>query len=291
MHQVPQGLPVFVISFNRSEMLKRVIQSYRTLSTPTEVVIHDNGSTDAATQQTLRDLENEGLKVVRRSAISHPDELNLVDETVREYFAENGPERPYVVTDCDIDLSCADDNVLDVYLELLETFPEAECVGPMLRIRDVPTSYSLFTKVMNRHIKQFWRHAPSWVETSQGRVAFQHALIDTTFAVHRAGAKFHRHKKGLRVYEPYEALHLDWYPSQDNSTYHNSSHPEVSHWDNSEWHGRFNKERPRYRFFTSVERDDDGQLVEVRRFPLPNRGVKKGGRFTWLLYKLYLKRS
>ena len=65
--------------------------------------------------------------------------------------------------------------------------------------------------MMNRHIEQFWHRQPLWAETSFGRVAYLDAPIDTTMAMHRAGEPFFRLKQSLRVYEPYEAQHLDWY--------------------------------------------------------------------------------
>ena len=59
------------------------------------------------------------------------------------------------------------------------------------------------------------------------------ASIDTTFALHRAGEPFRRLKRALRVYEPFEALHLDWYCKPDGGeVFFDSSHPEISPWNN-----------------------------------------------------------
>ncbi|MGD0640487.1 MAG: hypothetical protein ABSC22_07045 [Roseiarcus sp.] len=225
-------IPVFLISFNRGAMLERAIAGLQSMAQPTQIIVHDNGSTDPTTLDVLDRLSKTGVTVVRRGSIDSPDDLNLVDVTVQDFLRDHIAGR-YIVSDCDVDLGVAHPLTLTVYDELLDRFPDVECVGPMLRIRDVPRTYPLFNRLMNRHIEQFWSKTPSWAETSLGRVAYIEALIDTTLALHRAGQPFHRLKKGLRVYEPYEARHLDWYTSMDGSdNYGKTSSDNISHWNN-----------------------------------------------------------
>jgi glycosyltransferase involved in cell wall biosynthesis len=261
----PATIPIFVISFNRGDYLRRVIDSYRRLATPTVIVVHDNGSDDRATLHALDQLDRSGITVVRRGKIGHADQLNEVDRTVRRYFDASRPPSPYVVTDCDVDLSIADPDALAVYRELLDLKPEAACVGPMLRIRDIPKTYPLYNQAMNRHIEQFWRHAPEWVETSKGRIACLTAKIDTTFALHRAGAPFRRLKPGIRVYEPYEALHLDWYEAAAQDPYRRSSSPAISHWNNDQQLQDHAGAALAYDRFTYVEREDGVLRVKTGR--------------------------
>ena len=130
------------------------------------------------------------------------NELDLVNQTVQEFFSKNA-HSDYVVSDCDIDIGVADPRVLILFRELLNLFPDVQCVGPMLRICDVSPTYPLYNQMMNRHIEQFWRHRPSWVQTeAAGRIAYLRSAIDTTFAMHRKREAFRRLKTGLRVYEP-----------------------------------------------------------------------------------------
>jgi len=69
--------------------------------------------------------------------------------------------------------------------------------------------------------------------TSRGRLAILQAPIDTTFAIHRGGQPFRRLKKGVRVYHPYEARHLDWYIAPEvSNAYRLASSSNISHWDN-----------------------------------------------------------
>jgi len=262
-----QPLPVFLISFNRGDMLRQSVNGLRRLATPVDIVVHDNGSTAQSTLLELEALQREGITVVRAAPIDSPDDLNRVDDTVQGYFADWEEPARYAVSDCDVDLSSADDDVLEVYDELLNTWRRAECIGPMLRIRDIPADYPLFNRVMNRHIEQFWRHAPTFTETSRGAVAVLPAVVDTTFALHRAGEGFRRLKMGLRVYEPFEARHLDWYlggePSAEARGYARSSSPAVSHWNNDVENERHRDVPLDYQTYLVVRRTSGGTL-EVR---------------------------
>lgn len=258
-------LPVFLISFNRGAMLRRAIHSIQRLDRATKIVVHDNGSDDAATLAILDDLEGEGVRVYRHAPIERPDQLNQVNDTVLRYFGECEPGGRYVVSDCDIDLGIAHPRALDIYDELLDLFPDLGCVGPMLRISDIPRSYPLYNWVMNRHVEQFWGKLPEWITTSAGPVAFQRALIDTTFALHREKSMFHRLKCGLRVYEPYEALHMDWYLKDIGSDpYATTSSPAISHWNNVAERDRRQAAELQHRLCYLVQPDSHGRLVVVQ---------------------------
>lgn len=118
---------------------------------------------------------------------------------------------------------------------------------------------------MNRHIEQFWHRIPKFVHTTFGRVAVLEARIDTTFALHRAGEPFRRLKKGLRVYEPFEALHLDWYETQsERSAYFDTSSQRIAHWGNRDSILSYQSETLSHDFFYTVRQRDNGSLEVVR---------------------------
>ena len=267
-----QSLPLIIISYNRGTMLRRVIASYRRQNVLVDIIVHDNGSREPDTLRVLDALEQEGIRVFRRAPISDANELNLVDETVSAVFStrESGP---YIVTDCDIDLAESSPDAISVYLELLNAFPDIECVGPMLRIDDIRKSYPLFGRVMNRHISQFWHQRPE-IGTIGGReIAYLRAPIDTTFAVHRSAEPFRRLKPGMRVYTPFDGRHLDWYPHEQQredqpvpEVYRHASSPEISHWDNNEYLNAYSSERPEYDDYVIVRRAASGVLaIDTRR--------------------------
>ena len=257
-------IPAVLISFNRGALLERAIESLKRQSRRTEIVVHDNGSTDPETISVLERLERTGTRVFRRSTLASADDLNKVNETVQAVFANWAEPSRYIVSDCDIDMAVAAPEALDVYDELLNVFWRVDSVGPMLRIHDIPPTYPLFNRVMNRHIEQFWHRQPLWAETSFGRVAYLDAPIDTTMAMHRAGEPFFRLKQSLRVYEPYEAQHLDWYlESIGDTNYASTSDPGISHWNNSARHNRHKDAELEYQSFYSVKMNGS-RVLEVR---------------------------
>ena len=129
----------------------------------------------------------------------------------------------------------------------------------MLRISDIPQDYPLFNRVMNRHIEQFWQHDALIVEDRNGDVAVLECVIDTTFALHRAGEPFRRLKTAVRVYEPYEARHLDWYRTDDDE-YTLMSSEEISHWNNAAEKARWAQEALLWDSYRIVRRAEDGRL-------------------------------
>lgn len=258
------AVPIFVISYNRGKYLNCVIASYKRQSVPVEIIVHDFGSNEPETLSALTELEATGVTVVRAARIFSGKQLDLVDRTIAEHFRNSTARTRYVVTDCDVDLTIASVDSLSIYNEFLDRFPEAECVGPMFRIIDVPKSFPLYNRVMNRHIEQFWHKEPEWMETERGdRIAYQAADIDTTFALHRENAPFRRLKHGIRTYFPYEALHLDWYQTPEdlqNSPYYQCSFEGIGNWSNKISHAKYSGVELEHSEFIYVARGADGRL-------------------------------
>ncbi|WOJ89492.1 polysaccharide pyruvyl transferase family protein [Methylocapsa polymorpha] len=270
-------LPTFLISFNRGPLLEKAIAAIKQLDDPTDIVVHDNGSTDAATLAILDKLESSGTHIARREALNSPDDLDNVNDTVRDFFSDWAEPSRYIVSDCDVDMTITAPEALTVYDELLNSFRQVESVGPMLRIRDIPTSYPLFNHVMNRHIEQFWHRQPEWTPISFGRVAYIEAMIDTTLALHRAGERFRRLKRSLRVYEPYEAQHLDWYISDVvDDVYGKTSNPTISHWNNAIERDLHITAQLEYDHYYAVRKNEFGDLeVYEEHIPAQSANAKR----------------
>jgi hypothetical protein len=253
--------PVILISFDRGAMLERTIGALERQTVPVEVVVHDNGSTDPATLEVLDRLERRGTRVFRYPPITSPEELDLVDQTVKKVSGR----RSYAVSDCDVSLEDSDPRAIEFYLHFLDREPAAACVGPMLRIEDIPSDYPLFGKVINRHVEQFWHKEPLWTEALGRTVAYQWAPIDTTLAVHRSGSRFHRLKQGIRLYRPFDALHLDWYPHDSSPSYWQQSAPGISHWSNAAYRDQFAAEPPTFDEYVIVVESPDGTVCTSTR--------------------------
>ncbi|MEP2683938.1 MAG: hypothetical protein ABJP44_19975 [Sulfitobacter sp.] len=256
-----RAVPVFVISYNRSRMLKKLVKSLEHLSKSTEVVIHDNGSDDYNTLLTLNNLSQQGIKVVQRPKIASAAELNNIDETITAHFENWSEPQNYVVTDCDISVSPCEYNFLEVLDEMLNRFHSVGCIGPMLQIHDISKSNPIYNKILDLHIRQFWGKYPCFEALSDTLVAYQFALIDTTFALHRGGDRFARLKKGIRTYAPYEARHLDWYEEEQEDSYKETSNSSISHWGNQSFIEKVKGAPLPYDHFIRVKRMANQSLI------------------------------
>ena len=262
------AVPIFVISFNRGHFLRRVIDSYRCQSLDVDVTVVDFGSDDEETLEIIDDLcRQHDCRLFRLNKINTADELNTVNVAVSDYFSHTSRDCSYVVTDCDIDLSMTHRDALSVYSELLGMFDSAECVGPMLKISDIPRSNPLYNRIMNRQIVQFWRREPQWIDHRRQSIALLPAVFDTTFALHRSGTPFRRLKRGLRVYWPYEAQHLDWYYDSEDAhqtTYSRTASSGISHWNGSEQLDMWRHESLKFDHYTNVQPGASGAPEAMR---------------------------
>ena len=140
------------------------------------------------------------------------------------------PNRPVVVTDCDI---VPDDrrptDVVEHLAEILLCYGEIDKVGLGLRIDDLPDSYVLKEAVVAWE-SRFWE-----VELAPG--VFD-AEVDTTFSLYRSPIVPHRTVRALRTGTPYVARHSSWYsdsanPTEEQLYYREHADPSLSHWETS----------------------------------------------------------
>lgn len=230
------GIPIFILSFERLSVLKQSIDSYRRLLPEPVIVIHDTGSTYEPLLDYYEELKREGAQIyLNRKPVTTAADLNAIADTISDYFSSR-PHSEYVVTDPDVAFTdeCLSD-ALDFFSHMLATSPQTDVVGPMLRIDDIPDYYPLKSAVIQRHTRQFYHKVPHTVEWRGRIIGYQHAYIDSTFGLFRAGFPYRRPlPNGIRVYAPYWAHHLDWYLdpndlTQDQQLYLQKA-SRVSHW-------------------------------------------------------------
>ena len=63
--------PVFLISFNRGNMLRKAVAGLQCLATPVDIIVHDNGSADPDTITVLDQLEIEGVTCPSSDNLRH----------------------------------------------------------------------------------------------------------------------------------------------------------------------------------------------------------------------------
>lgn len=227
-------IPIFIVTRDRVEVLKKCIESLKQLSTPYQVVIHDNRSTYIPLLEYLKAGEKSGELVVYRN---ERNELDDVKNTINDYFSKGCRAQYYVVTDPDIELLNVKSDMLEYYKFLLESNAKAVVVGPMLEINDIPDYYPLKQRAIEGHTRQFWGKTGRKVNYNDESLQVLDCLIDTTFGLYRREFKFVRHNSGIRTYAPYSARHLDWYIDPDNMTYDQKyylqSSSDIGHWSSS----------------------------------------------------------
>lgn len=229
-------IPIFIITCDRLKVLEQSIQSYyKNIKTPFEIVIIDFGSTFVPTMKYLTLLQYEGKKIYREDKIIHNSDLNKIDAIIQDYFSDH-PASNYVVTDPDIALDDVESDILDVYSYMLERLPAIDVVGPMLRIDDIPDYYPKKQKVISNSLHVDFHSKPVNTITNEIKdIRFIFAPIDTTFAMSRAGTRWMRLKRGIRILAPYSARHLDWYIdpddlSPDQMYYKEHASRKIAHW-------------------------------------------------------------
>ncbi len=220
-------IPIFITIFDKLEVLKMSIQSYYdNIKIPFEIIIHDNGTTY---QPTLDYVKTCGFKYYKSS-----NDPNAVKESIKDWYKTN--DSPYyIVTDPDISLEGVNNDILEVFMYILELRKELTCVGTALRIDDLPDHYPLKERVINWE-SQFWKkqdkHTIQWKDKTQ---IYYNSIIDSTFAMYRKSFTFSKlNKNVIRVAKPYAAKHLDWYIDPNKLTedqiYYMKTTNERGHW-------------------------------------------------------------
>ena len=238
-------IPIFIITCDRLEMLKKSIESYYAcIETPFKIVICDQGSTFKPMVRYLKFLGSNGMvEVYWRGKVNAGQKRNLardngmIAEVVEKYF-KGKPKTNYIVTDPDIMLDNANSDILELYSKILDFMPSVDVVGPMLRIDDIPDYYPLKKKLLNNSKHRKFHMSTVHLFAYKGTwVKYIFAKIDTTFGMYRAGAPWGRLKQGVRTFKPYWAKHLDWYVDPANLTddqkYYMHRASRNAHW--SKW--------------------------------------------------------
>ena len=141
---------------------------------------------------------------------------------ILEHFRIKGP---YVWTDSDVvPTEECPSNVVEYFYTVLQAFPNKTKVGFGLRIDDLPDDYPFKQQVITWE-SQFW--------TKRIANNLYDALIDTTFALYRAGSTYDM--LGIRTGFPYVARHLPWYeisekPSKDRVYYMQHARAGINSW-------------------------------------------------------------
>ena len=216
-----ESVPIFIISYNRLNCLRRLI-GWLEGNGNTNIIIVDNASTypplleylDSLPYRVVRLNENKGYLAVWECGL-------FADILDKQYF---------VVTDPDVlpSETCPDDAMMCFYNKLMEHQDITKC-GFSLLIDDIPSNYPLRQSVVSLE-KRYWEKP---LPDGSGYVA----PIDTTFALYRPGItpQEPRWLNAIRLAPPYAARHLPWYESAEKDDAESAFYRKVCKAHSSYW--------------------------------------------------------
>lgn len=272
---------LFIISFNRLFVLDKCLKSYLNYFSIEDIFIIDKGSDYKPLLDYYEEMILKGINVVYSDKMlfgaDGPGGLNDLYIEIDKF--KSGYDF-YAVTDPDIDLEGCEDDLLEVYSSILESNPNIDIVGPMLRIDDIPDFYPAREWCYTRHVQQFWYKHPNQIFVMNKNIYYQFAKIDSTFGLLRRDTKFQRLLQGKRVYHPYEARHLDWYIDPENMSddqiyYQLNSNRRVSNWGSKDFDSKIFRELlvGKKRRIICVKENELGVIAPVE-FSLPKLKLK-----------------
>jgi hypothetical protein len=199
-------LPIFLSCGNLGQRLRDVAAAYRRQSMRTELILVDGGEGGEDTQEAIGQLQEDGALVRVIDPGTPAQQAASLHRVIRLYFKRWGEPARFAVASGAVDFSATLPDALALYDELLDRFPKADGVGPMLRIENLPPGHPALGREITRH----WLRPRITCRTSLGPVGVVAANLVGTFALCRADDKFPPPKSGLRVHHPFDARNLDW---------------------------------------------------------------------------------
>lgn len=193
-----KNIPIFIISYNRTETLKKCLERYVN-DGYTNIIILDNNSNNEAHLSYLKTLPYD-VRFLKKNYGHHVLwECGLFEALIKNSY--------YVLTDPDIlpVENCPDDYVEQFYHILIQN-PQKTKVGFSLKLDDLPDEYKYKYDIIR--LESFY-----WEKKIKYRFPLYDAPIDTTFALYSPCDRKHINNfyEGIRTGYPYVARHLGWY--------------------------------------------------------------------------------
>lgn len=203
-------IPIFIISYNRYTVLKRLVDRLSELGQE-KIVIIDNKSTYGPLLKYYTEIKDLFDIIYMKGNDGHKVITNLyLDLDFRNRYQLE--KINFMYTDCDVVPAeeCPADFV-EKFDEVLKKY-KVEKVGFGLRIDDLPDLFEGKQIVVNWEL-QFWR---SKIRDEDIGIDLYPAAIDTTFSYRRAGTVPGWTNNSYRTGTPYVAKHLPWYVDTKN---------------------------------------------------------------------------
>lgn len=220
-------IPVFIISYNRLNYLKQLIE-WLTKKGFENINIIDNNSNYEPLLEYLNELS---LNVVRlKENLGHLAlyKCGLFDEVIKSQY--------YILSDPDvIPIEECPDDFLDIFYSFLERNKEYTKVGFSLKLDDLPDHYEPKQTVLEWESK----FNDEKIKFKYKDIQMYRSIVDTTFALYRPNIHCDQKKwwSAVRSVYPYQARHLAWYENTQNPTeedifYKETAAKNITSWTN-----------------------------------------------------------
>lgn len=210
-------IPVYINTFNRLTTTRRLCEQIACLPDAVPIII-DNASTWEPLFEWYNQCPYEVIRLPQNIGHHAPWKCGAVDRTKSGF---------YVVTDCDLDIGDCPSDLMDLLKVPFGWNDSIIKSGLGLRIDDLPPWQSAVKKWESR----WWKFAAK-------DPRFFSALVDTTFAMYRAGTPTNQATKvvgvkSTRTAPPYLARHMPWYLDCENLDEENKQYFETANQSNS----------------------------------------------------------
>jgi len=203
--------PIFIISFNRYTMLKKLVDRLVEMK-QTRIIIIDNKSTYQPLINYYNQI-NSTFEIIYMPANYGHGVIGRVyrDPKFREKYQLGKVN--FVYTDCDVVpvKECPVD-FIEKFNEVLMKYPSIMKVGFGIKIDDLPDCFGGKRWVLNRHAMH-WRRK---IADKDLNIDLYRSPLDTTFSYRRAGTFPGKDMRSLRTGSPYLVKHLPWYIDSSN---------------------------------------------------------------------------
>jgi hypothetical protein len=198
--------PIFIISFNRYTMLKKLIDRLVELKQE-RIIIIDNKSSYQPLLQYYSEIKNKFEIIYMPNNYGH----HVISQVYRDQKFKDKYELDkvnFVYTDCDVVpvKECPDD-FMEKFSEVLKRYPSIVKVGFGLKMDDLPNCFGGKKWVLRRQ-SRFWKRK---IADKNLGIDLYSAPIDTTFSYRRANTAPGKDARSFRTGAPYLARHLPWY--------------------------------------------------------------------------------
>ena len=226
LREYDENMPIYVISYNRLDCLKKLMDFFEKRNLTKNVIIIDNNS---SYKPLLDYLQNVPCKVVflkRNYGHLVLWKCHQFDDVILN--------EPFVLTDCDVvPVDEIPEDFMKKMYDALRNHSSLTKVGLSLSLDDIPDYYEQKRKVLD------WE-AKFWVNRMADDESLFDAPVDTTFAVYRPNVppSVLAWWNSARTDKPYTARHLGWYLNNEQPTDEDIWYSKVVSGESSMWYGK-----------------------------------------------------